>query len=756
MTFLFGKHVHGNKILCVFPCLFDSSQFLGLRHILRQGCQILIFVELTDIQIALRGGHGCAFRNSGIHLVVDDTDRNGGIQCHVHGLGLCGGGQIAASLTCQRIGACNSLGLQVILQQGYHAQGAGGDDTVRTNHSSRLSGFAAVYIVECKASANTDTQAAFIHGRIAAGIRNIDRGYAAVNDLQSNDGVFFVTVLINFRHQEPVCIGFCSRRILVGTVAGTGLILGFILCLNFDLLGNITGSQIGQQNIVQILRSYRTAACRSRCLGRNGNNNLGTGCDRQIVSNIFQFRITGGLTLSIKHRNFLADGKGTAVDSISRCGCSGIAGITGIPGTTPRSSPTSLCRCTFHMELGILNLHEGNSNLNLCINGCCTLAGNGNFLIDCKLILAVFERHLNRSTCRIGSTGDGIDNLSDLVAHIGSNYQSIGGLIAISFNSCVINNTVGGCSNVQNTLIESLGRINLTGSTCCGIGSGRFIHRLAVGADCCSCDSILVLFALCTNHQCAVSNDGTIFTFCFCIGNLCNGLNIDHSNCQAAGNTDRGCARTGNRLSSDHMGGVFLCRNHLRISPGRECAKDSIRCSLAGGSQSVNQRSLNILRKVCGKECLQLRNVNEFTKQLACEGLQCNTCQGTHVLNQFLLIGRQTVDNTLNAGRTCCSSAVSTIGARLSGISCRIGRGDTGNVHRTGQMIHNTVQRCFGHGCETVQQISQQNILHNSHCRIFNLLTETISECLKLGFNIGRNQFLQTHLSQQGLGKLSD
>ena len=246
MALLLSGQIHGNQILGLGACLLQSRLLFFFRIFAGQRGQIFFLIKAADVQIALIGSHLGAFGNIGVYLIIDLADGNRRIQGNVHGI--FGRSTIFGSV-CQRIRACGGRGSEVILEHGYHADGAGMNGTVFSDEGSGPGILVLVYIIERKAGANTDAGAGGRGIGSRGGIRSpgggCDGSHIHHVNLHGDLGICFNAVLIDFWHPEPVGLlpGGCS-----GSRARSGSTGGGSRSLHgFDryLLGDTAGGRIG-------------------------------------------------------------------------------------------------------------------------------------------------------------------------------------------------------------------------------------------------------------------------------------------------------------------------------------------------------------------------------------------------------------------------------------------------------------------------------------------------------------------------------
>ena len=759
VAFLLRHHIDGNQFLLL--CLVDHGLDLCFGQILGQGCAVAFLVESADIQIALLGVYSGTFRNIGIYLVVNKADGHCCVQANIHDLIFRDG----AVAHCQRIGAGHSIGLQIILKHGYHAEGACGDNTVFADGCHSLCMLAAVDIVKCEASTHTDSGTGLCLGGLGdcAGIHRTDGSSGGHDDLHGDLCIGIDTVLIDFRNQEGIGLG--SNRIQ-DILLGIGLLVGCSSFLGLDLyfLGDIAGGRIGQQNVIHIICGSCTAVGCSRNFRLDLDRDLGAGLDRLAAD---------GIDLGVHRFALGIGGRGCL---FNRKGCAG--GLVGGQGGSSRTAGSLIAACiaagtlvaasalgnhsALNLQLGIQNLAEGN------IDGhgstrCCTCARYRNSLIQGELILTVGKGNFNRSgsgCLTVGGccgSGNGVCNLANLEVSIGCNHQCIGRLIvSSSYDIHFVDDAVGCFRNRNDTVVPVGSGINGARCRCRRrIAAGRIRISFAVSVDCRGGNGIFILLALGTDHQTiCYGNVLDFFGFLdlFCIHDACHGLNIDHSNGQAAGHTDVGCTGTGDGMGTEGMGRVFLCGHNLCIDRIGKGSQHNIGRCLAGRIQSIDERCLDILTKACIDKRLELRNIDEVTQHLVCEILQCCEGQCAHILQRILLLGGQLIDDALNRAGGSCTGG---IGVGICAVGCTIvGLGCTGDIHRAGQLIGCGLQRSTAQRGQPVQQISDQNIFQRVHGCIAEFFTKAVKEILGLCNNIVRYQFLQACMGQHGLNEL--
>ena len=271
MTLLFGEHVYGNQFLYLQPCLVKRC--LLIFHIIRQRCQIFLFIEFADIQITLQRGYVSTFGNIGVYLIVNESNGHSCVQCDIHDLI----GRAIGFTDRHRISTSNCSGLQIVLKHGDHTQCTCGDHTVCADTGNGLSILGSVYIVESKASTDTDTGSGLTAATTTVQLIRDNRCNCRHHNIHADLGIFFIAILINFRHiEEVVFAGRCSDSILLGITGTCCFILG-TLGLDFNFLLDIAGSRVSQKNVVYIVLCRCTASLAGHGLGFDLYNHLSTG-----------------------------------------------------------------------------------------------------------------------------------------------------------------------------------------------------------------------------------------------------------------------------------------------------------------------------------------------------------------------------------------------------------------------------------------------------------------------------------------------
>ena len=644
MPLLLRVHVDGNQILGVQSSLLDSCLLFLLAEVIGQGVGERLFIKAADIQVTLKSGDFGALRNIGIDLVIDHANGNRRIQRDVHRIF---GGFTNRCLVGQRIhtGCCSSL--KIILQQRLHAQGTDIHNTILTNVSSSLRFFIAVYIIERKACANTNagTLCCGCGRRCGSGSGGCcQRRRLRHNNLHRNLRICFNAILIDFRHDEIVGLG-CGNGSVSCISSGIAVRRGsrrsgFHHGFDLNLLRNITGRGIGQQNIVKIVSDSRAARIRCRLVrgGCNRNRNLGPRLYGFVVNNVY--RVIASLTGGSCGSGRLLNCKGSAFN--------GIGGYSGSGGACTAASCSGGGTClgrsrALDLQLGIQNLGKGHGDIDLGAGSRGASTGGGNRLIDSELVLTVGERnHNGRGRRSIRSRCDGIRHLRDFEASIGGNNQSVGGLIArVSGNGHIVHNAIRRLRNGENATVKGLGRRSGAGTRSIGLGGSHHVCiRFSSGIHSGSSDGILVLLILRPNNQTVYCGNWAGFARHggSRVFNISFSFSVYNRDGQAAGNSHIGRACAGNRMSLEGVGGVFLRRHDLCVCPAGKCGQNRIGSRLAGSSQSIDDRSGDILPQPRGKEGLQLGDIHKIAEHLTCEAFQGNSTQVLHILKLSFLV----------------------------------------------------------------------------------------------------------------------
>ena len=767
MTLLPGGQIHGNQILSLRACLLQSRLLFFFRIFSGQRGQIFFLIKAADVQIALIGSHLGAFGNIGVYLIIDLADGNRRIQGNVHGI--FGRSTIFGSV-CQRIRACGGRGSEVILEHGYHADGAGMNGTVFSDEGSGPGILVLVYIIERKAGANTDAGAGGRGIGSRGGIRSpgggCDGGHIHHVNLHGDLGICFNAVLIDFWHPEPVGLlpGGCS-----GSRARSGSTGGGSRSLHgFDryLLGDTAGGRIGQHNAIHKFGGGSAAIRRRGIVGLDLNRDLCTGLHRLIVPGVGGS--LGGLTVGAGGGNLLFHGEGKAIDLIGGegGGCSGsrAAGGSGTSGASGAAGGAAglVVNLAHNHQLGLQNLGEGHSDVHRAAGICLTCGRRGKVLVHREPKLAVGKVHLYRSGGGGGAAassggGNGIGYLFNLKARVGGNHQGIGGLVAVSGNGYIVHQTVFGFPNGQHTAVIGLCGSLGTGTGSVGLGvvlGGR--SRILLGIDRGAGDGILILLVLGPDDKAVFHGNwvgfagpgrGRVFY-------ICQSLGVDDGKGQTSGHTNIGCAGAGHRMGPESVGGIFPCRDNLGVRPFGQSGQHTVGGRLTGVGQGVDDGRSDILSKARGEVGFQLGNVDKIPKELVRKGLQRHTAHETQFPQFCLLVLGQSVNDSLDLAHRAGRRRRRLAGG--AGGRAVVGRGHTGNIHGAGQFVDRSVQRGFCQVGESVQNIGQQNVLHDAHGRIADFRSEAVREVLKFGLDVVGQQLLQAHMGEQGLGELAN